>query len=120
MNTVILKGNLGRDAELTVAKNSGLAICKFTLAVPGFKKDSPTNWINCIAFGKTGEAISTYFTKGSSILIEGSIQTGSYEAKDGGKRYTTDIIVSKFDFLEKKKDSGFEDMTPIDNGSIPF
>lgn len=120
MNTVILKGNLGRDAELTVAKNTGMAICKFTLAVPGFKKDSPTNWINCIAFGKTGEAISTYFSKGSSILVEGSIQTGSYENKSGAKVYTTDVIVSKFDFLEKKKDSGFEDMTPIVGENLPF
>lgn len=132
MNKVILIGNLTRDPELTFAAGSGTAIARFSLAVKRpFKKDE-TDFINCIAFGKPGETIAQYVTKGRQLAVTGSIRTGSYDAKDGTKRYTTDIILDSFEFIGNNKsdvanntttesDSNFEDeMTPVDDGDMPF
>ena len=60
------------------------------------------NFFRCICFGKRGEAINKYFSKGHKIGIVGRLQSGSYTDKDGVKRYTTDIIVEDFDFCESK------------------
>lgn len=135
MNKVVLLGKMTRDPELNFAANSGTGVCKFNLAVRRqFKKDE-TDFINCIAFGKTGETIAQYFVKGSPIAIVGNIRTGSYEAKDGTKRYTTDVIVESFEFIGNSKsndsqsgqsngfnddNSFYDEMTPVDNGDMPF
>lgn len=138
MNKVILIGRLTRDPELNFAAGTGTAVCKFSLAVARpFKKDE-TDFINCIAFGKTGETIAQYITKGRQVAVTGSIRTGSYDAKDGTKRYTTDIIVDSFEFIGNSngnnnnqsntsyQDSNFdqggfyEDMAPVDDGDCPF
>ncbi|MGG7057582.1 single-stranded DNA-binding protein [Clostridium tertium] len=127
MNKVILLGRLTKDPELNFAAGTGTAVCKFSLAVTRpFKKDE-TDFINCIAFGKTGETIAQYLTKGRQVAIAGRIQTGSYDAKDGTKRYTTDIVVESFEFIgkqEQKEDnsnSNFtEDMTPEYTEDCPF
>ncbi|MDC4242750.1 single-stranded DNA-binding protein, partial [Clostridium tertium] len=96
MNKVILIGRLTKDPELNFAAGTGTAVCRFSLAVTRpFKKDE-TDFINCIAFGKTGETIAQYLTKGRQLAVTGSIRTGSYDAKDGTKRYTTDIVVDSF------------------------
>ena len=139
MNKVILIGRLTKDPELSYAAGNGTAICRFSLAVARpFKKDE-TDFINCIAFGKTGETISQYLTKGRQLAVTGSIRTGSYDAKDGTKRYTTDIVVDSFEFIGSNQgnsnsnqssefnnsNNGFsnnfqEDMTPVDDGDMPF
>ena len=99
MNKVILIGRLTRDPELNFAAGSGTAVTRFSLAVTRpFKKDE-TDFINCIAFGKTGETIAQYLTKGRQLAVTGSIRTGSYDAKDGTKRYTTDVVVDSFEFI---------------------
>lgn len=99
MNKVILIGRLTKDPELRYAAGSGTAVCRFTVAINRqFKKDE-TDFINCVAFGKTGEAIAQYITKGRQIAVTGSIRTGSYDAKDGTKKYTTDISVESFEFI---------------------
>jgi single-strand DNA-binding protein len=133
MNLVILKGNITRDIELIFAPGSGLAVAKFGLAVARMKKEDGADFINCVAFGKQAELIAESLHKGSPILIEGRIQTGSYENKEGKKVYTTDIVINKFEFIGKKEDnnstpseSNFEEksfneeMTPVDDGDIPF
>ena len=69
------------------------------------KKEDGTqeaDFISCVAWKNTAENICKYFDKGSLIGIEGKLQTGSYEAQDGTKRYTIDVLVSRFDFLESK------------------
>lgn len=102
MNKVVLLGRLTKDPELNFQANSGMAICRFRLAVtrPRRKdKEQEADFINCIAFGKIGETIAQYFTKGKPIAVTGSIRTGSYDAKDGTKRYTTDIVVDSFEFI---------------------
>ena len=87
----ILIGRWTKDPELRYASGSGTAVCRFTVAITRqFKKDE-TDFINCVAFGKTGETITQYITKGRQIAVTGAIRTGSYDAQDGTKRYTTDV-----------------------------
>lgn len=138
MNKVVLLGRLTRDPDLNFAAGTGTAVCRFSLAVTRpFKKDE-TDFINCIAFGKTGETIAQYLTKGRQVAIAGRIQTGSYDAKDGTKRYTTDIVVESFEFIGNSNGSSnsqsntsyqnsnfdqggfYEEMTPVDDGDMPF
>lgn len=81
------------------------AVARFTLAVERrFKGDgNPTaDFINCVAFGKSGEFIEKYFRKGMRANICGRIQTGSYTSKDGNKVYTTDVLVEEIEFGESK------------------
>lgn len=133
MNKVVLIGRLTKDPELRYAQGNGTAVCKFTLAVQRpFKKDE-TDFINCVSFGKAAEAINQYMTKGRQLAVTGSIRTGSYDATDGTKRYTTDIAVDGFEFVgsgqgnsnnqqgntsNNNNDFGYE--TPIDDGDMPF
>ena len=133
MNKVVLIGNLTKDVDLSFTAGSGMAVGRFTVAVARMKKGE-SDFPNCVSFGKTAETIAQYFFKGSKIAIEGHIQTGSYDAKDGTKRYTTDVIVDRFEFVGQAKgndnqsnpSSNFggmnfeEDMTPIDDGDMPF
>ena len=120
MNKVILIGRLTKDPELRYAAGSGTAVCRFTVAINRqFKKDE-TDFINCVAFGKTGETITQYLTKGRQIAITGSIRTDSYDAKDGTKRYTTDVIVETFEFVESKKKETNEFDKQASNFPDPF
>lgn len=135
MNKVVLIGRLTKDPELRFAAGSGTAVARFTLAVNRqFKKDE-ADFISCIAFGKTGETIAQYITKGRQLAVSGNIRTGSYEAQDGTRRYTTDVVVEGFNFIDYSKrendfggafntpDNSFssnEDMIPIDDGDVPF
>ncbi len=128
MNKVLLLGRLTKEPELIFAKGTGTAVCKFTVAVNRKFKKGEADFINCIAFGKQGEAIAQYMLKGSQISLCGHIQTGSYDAQDGTKRYTTDVVIEEFSFVgsSKKQDDvksneNFDDgMTPVDDGDMPF
>ena len=105
MNKSILSGRFTADPELS--KTGETTIAKWTLAVNRkIKKEGQpdADFIRCTAFGKTAENIGKFFSKGRPILIEGHIQTGSYE-KDGVKHYTTDIIVETFDFMDSKSNT---------------
>lgn len=137
MNKTILIGRLTADPTLNFAAGTGTAVTRFSLAVTRpFKKDE-TDFINCIAFNKRAEAIAQYLTKGRQLAVTGSIRTGSYDAKDGTKRYTTDIVVDSFEFIGSSKSndnqgsnsfnqdnfesmSFEEEMTPVDDGDMPF
>ena len=131
MNKVILIGNLTKDPELNFTARSGTAVARFTVAVARMKKGE-SDFPSCIAFGKTAETIAQYFFKGSKIAIEGHIQTGSYDAKDGTKRYTTDVIIDRFEFVgsnkndkggqvENSQDNFYNDITPVDGDEMmPF
>ena len=105
MNYVSLLGRLTRDVEVTYTQ-SGKAYARFSLAVSrGTSNRDEVDFINCIAWEKRVETISQYFKKGSRILVQGRITTGSYE-KNGETRYTTDVVVNNFDFIETKSSEG--------------
>ena len=106
MNHVVLIGRLVRDPEIRYSQGEKpMAIAKYTLAVDRkYKRENePTaDFIRCIAFGKNAEFAEKYMTQGRKFAVEGSIQTGSYQNKDGQTVYTTDIIVSGQDFCDSK------------------
>ncbi len=111
MNKVILIGRLARDPEMRTTM-SGTNVTRFTLAVSRPYQDQngerSADFINCVAWRKQAENIAKYCTKGSQVAIEGRIQTGSYDAQDGSKRYTTDIICDNCTFLgTKSNDNSF-------------
>lgn len=96
VNKVILVGNLGRDAELRYTPG-GAAVMTLNLATTEVFKDregqrkEDTQWHRVILWGKTGENIQDYLTKGKQIYVEGKIQTRKWKDKDGNDRYTTEI-----------------------------
>ena len=105
MNFVSLLGRLTRDPEVTYTQ-SGKAFTRFSIAVSrGTSNRDEVDFINCVAWEKRAETISQYFKKGSRILVQGRISTGSYE-KNGETRYTTDVVVNNFDFIETRANEG--------------
>lgn len=109
MNSVNLIGRLSNSPEIRHTANNQV-VCRFTLAVTRrFKNeagDYETDFINCVAFSKTAELIGNYVEKGQQLAVEGRIQTGSYTAQDGSKRYTTDVVVENITFINTKKKNG--------------
>lgn len=100
----IITGNITRDPELR-AVSSGTQVCSFSVAVnrsfkgaDGSDKES-VSFINCTAWGKAAEIIAQYGKRGTGILVSGRLEQRSYEAKDGSKRSTTEIVVEDFNFL---------------------
>ena len=131
MNVTMLIGRLVKDAELKYKPGSGIAVSKITLAVDNYNSktgEKGADFIPVVVYGKQAENLAQYTLKGSQIAIEGRIKTGSYDAKDGTKRYTTEVIASKVQFLSKASGQienntvGFNDEfgTVEDEGDLPF
>ena len=109
MNLVVLTGNLAADPEKTYA-GSGMAVTRFRLAVnrPFAKKNEgaqTADFIRITCFDKQAEFVDKYLSKGKKVGVEGRIQTGSYQGKDGNTVWTTDVIANRVEFLESKRDS---------------
>lgn len=106
MNKVFLLGNLTRDPELK-STQSGKNYVRVGIAVKrSFTKDKDAvDFFNLVAWDQKAEFLSKYFSKGSRAIIEGRLQTGSYENKDGVKVNTVEIIVENVEFGSYKKDS---------------
>lgn len=129
MNVSMIIGRLTKDPEIKYTSKKGMAVCRATVAVDRrFKKEDGTrdaDFIPVAIFGKPAEAIKKYSGKGKLIGVKGRIQTSSYDAKDGTKKYTTELVVEEVQFLEwaKKDDHGpqypDDNVTPVD-GDIPF
>ncbi|SHJ14266.1 single-stranded DNA-binding protein [Clostridium magnum] len=135
MNKTILTGRLTKDAELSFTQGSGKAVANFTLAVDsGYGDNKETAFIPVVVWNKTAEAVANNTKKGSKVLVQGRISTRSYDAKDGTKRYVTEVIADAYngiEFLDGKNnnqtqsnqssgDNYGEDITPVDDGDIPF
>ena len=131
MNVTLLIGRLVKDAELKYTAGSGIAVSKITLAVDNYNSktgEKGADFIPVVVYGKQAENLAQYTLKGSQIAIEGRIKTGSYDAKDGTKRYTTEVIASKVQFLSKasgqleNNTAGFNDEfgTVEEHGDLPF
>jgi single-strand DNA-binding protein len=117
VNKVILIGNLGRDPELRYLP-SGQPVASFGLATTDTYTDRAgqrqerTDWHNIVVFGKQAELCSQYLKKGRQAYVEGRISTREYEAKDGsGKRYRTEIIAQRIQFLGGRRGAEQEEPT---------
>lgn len=133
MNKVMLIGNLTRDPELATT-NSGVSVCRFALAVTRNFSNSDgereTDFLNIIVWRNQAENCHKYLKKGSKCAVVGSIQTRSYDAQDGTKRYVTEIVAEQVEFLTTKNGGDGQDkfddkkdvaeLEPIDDDSLPF
>ena len=116
-------GRLTRDPEVRYSQgDQPLAIARYTLAVD--RRQSRNNnggdeqnadFINCVAFGKSGEFVEKYLHKGTKIAITGRIQTGSYTNKDGVKVYTTEVVAEEHEFCESRNANGQGGQTQANN-----
>ena len=146
MNKVTLIGRLTKDPELKYTAGNGNAVASFTLAVDRrfANKDGQreADFVPIVVWGKPAETIANYMSKGKLLAVSGRLQVRSYEAKDGTKRYVTEVVAEDFQFLEKasnnggreqfsgntddsykqSNNSGYDsgDITPVDDGDIPF
>ena len=124
MNHFVGIGRLTRDPNVKYTQ-SGKAYASFTLAIDRRKNsdgNQQADFISCVAWEKTAEVISQYCTKGKKIAVEGRIQTRSYDANDGTKRYVTEVVVQSMEFCDSKGKSGggeFPGRTVADE-DIPF
>lgn len=98
MNAVILVGRMTRDAEVKTL-DSGSKVVLFTIAVDRSGKSKETDFIDCKAWGTTGDFISKYFTKGKPIAVKGELQTRSWETSEGSKRKATEVRVDQVAFV---------------------
>ena len=123
MNKVVLVGRLTAKPELRYTA-SNTAYTRFSVAVnrnfTNADGKREADFINVVAWRKQAETISKFFDKGNLIALEGRIQTGSYDDKDGNKRYTMDVALENFEFVESKNareqstNSGSYEPTPYD------
>lgn len=110
INVVTLSGNLTRDAELKHT-NGGMAICEFSLAVNGSKKQGD-EWVNeahffdCTMFGRQAEAVAKYLTKGKSVVISGRLKQDRWQNKEGQNRSKVGIAVNDLKLTSGSKDDG--------------
>ena len=116
MNKVMLVGRLTAKPELRYT-GSNTAFLRFTVAVnrPFVNNEGKreADFINVVAWRKQAETIAKFFDKGNLIGIEGRLQTGSYDDQNGNKRYTTDVQLDNFEFVEGKNDAS----TSVDSDS---
>ena len=104
LNKVMLIGNLGKDPELRFTP-SGRAVARFSIATseqwttPEGQKQERTEWHNVVVWGKQAESCGQYLSKGRQVFIEGSIRSRQYDDKEGQKRYITEVIAQRVQFL---------------------
>ena len=127
VNKAILIGNLGKDPEMRYTP-SGQAVTKFSMATTERFKDrngeqqERTTWHNIVVWGRQAEIAKEYLAKGRSVYIEGRIENRSYDDKDGNKRYISEVVVQRMQFLSRKSDSAggdFEQQQPPPESDFP-
>ncbi len=140
MNKVVLIGNLSRDPELSTT-NGGVSVCRFTLAVQrrfqNADGERDADFINIVVWRAQAENCHKYLKKGAKCAVEGRIQTSSYDAQDGSRRYVTEVVADNVEFIGGRRDDGeaiektdsprpaqnskpVADLEPIDDDSLPF
>ena len=131
MNKCILIGNLTKDPELTTTTN-GVAVCRFAIAVSRRYSNSDgereTDFLNIVVWRSLGENCHKFLKKGSKVGVVGNIQSRSYDAADGTKRYVTEIVAEEVEFLSTRNadERGSGDnqevakLQPIDDDGLPF
>ena len=131
MNKCILIGNLTKDPEITTTSN-GVSVCRFTLAVTrrfaNSEGERDTDFINIVAWRALADNCHKFIKKGSKVAVVGNIQSRSYDATDGTKRYVTEIVAEEVEFLNTRAQDGqvtdrkdeVTKLEPIDDDSLPF
>ena len=140
MNKVMLIGNLSRDPELATT-NGGVSVCRFGIAVnrrfQNAEGEREVDFFNIVVWRAQGENCHKYLKKGSKCAVIGRLQTSSYDAQDGTKRYVTDIVADEVEFLGTKGEGGGDngegrapkamgkagnaaELEPVDDDSLPF
>lgn len=141
MNKVVLIGNLTRDPELQTT-NGGVSVCRFSLAVTrrfaNAEGERDADFINIVVWRNQAENCHKYLKKGSKCAVVGRIQTSSYDAPDGSKRYTTDVVADEVEFISTTRNNSEGDFSyeasesrpsskketaeleEIDDDSLPF
>jgi len=139
MNKAILVGNLTKDPEL-MTTTSGIPVCRFSLAIgrrfPNASGERETDFLNIVVWRNQAENCHKYLKKGSKAGVVGMIQTRSYEAQDGTRKYITEIVAEEVEFLSSRpqtsEDSQFtpssskeskqkvSKLEPIEDDSLPF
>lgn len=129
MNIWIGIGRATKDCELTKTTND-ISVCKFTIAVDRKFKDSDgnkiTDYFNIVAWRGLADICSKYVKKGQQVAIRGELQTRSYDANDGTKRYITEVVADDLTLLASKKDDNNKpdtnnvQLTKIDDDDLPF
>lgn len=126
MNKIIISGRLVRDCDVRYTQG-GKVVCQFTLAVNrAFTNQDgqrEADFINVVVWGKIAELCGNSLAKGHRALVEGRLQIRSYDAKDGSKRYVTEVIANSVEFLERKNKNvgGSETPSPMEDfGSADF
>lgn len=145
MNRVILIGRLTKDAELKYTPGNGTAVSTFTLAVENYNsktQEKSADFIPIVLWGKRAESLAAHLVKGKQVAVTGKISVRNYEAKDGSKRYVTEVVADMFNGVEllggRQSDSnnsnnntgawnqsddlgmGFGEEVPMDFGDMPF
>ena len=112
VNKAILIGNLGKDPDLRYTP-AGVAVCTFSIATTEKWRDKntnelkeTTNWHNIVLWRRQAEIAKEYLQKGSPVYIEGRIQTRSYDDKEGNKRWITEIVGDRLQFLGRRAEAG--------------
>ena len=127
VNAVFLLGNLGRDPEIRFTQN-GTPCTRFSLAVTTqWGENEHTEWARVVAFGKLAEICEQYLSKGDAAVVQGRMQTRSWEDKTGNVRYLTEVIANEVTFLGRRADSAPRKGEPApaptnneDGDDIPF
>lgn len=141
MNKVILVGNLTRDVELS-ATPSGTSYAKFSLAInrpfTNSEGEHDVDYINIVAWRDLADRCAQYLSKGKKVCVVGMLQTRSYDAQDGTKRYVTEVVASEVEFLtpkgesaapqappqktatQKSRKSSLDELEPVEGDDLPF
>lgn len=122
MNKVILIGNLTADPESRTT-NSGVAQCNLRIAVQrrfaNAQGQRESDFFNVVCWRNTAEFAAKYLSKGRKVAVEGSLQTRSYDAQDGSKRYVTEVIADNVEFCDSAPRTATEPM-PTNRDSAQF
>lgn len=98
LNKVFLLGNLGQDAELKSTRSGAVmnfsVACTETYLDRDRQKKERVEWVKCVLWGKRAEGLAQYMTKGTRVMVEGKLQSSSYQDRDGNKRYKTEVVVA--------------------------
>ncbi len=129
VNKVILIGNLGKDPELRYTPN-GTAVGNFNIATnevwtdKSGEKQTRTEWHRIVTWGKLAETCGEFLSKGKQVFVEGSIQTRSWDDKEGNKRTTTEIRAQRVVMLGRAEERSVEEtdtsQEPVEDSDVPF